>query len=100
MKFNVLERITLLGILPAEGSYITFKLLANLKSELSFSEVELTELGIKESDGKIFWNKSEDKEIEIGDKAKEIIKEALKKLDEAGKVNNENAPLYERFMLE
>jgi hypothetical protein len=100
MKLNVLERVTLLGILPTEGSYITFKLLTNLKSELSFSEVELKEFDIKESDGRIFWTKSEDKEIEIGDKAKEIIKEALKKLDEAGKINEGNASLYERFMIE
>jgi hypothetical protein len=98
MKLNVLDRITLMGILPAEGNYMTFKILAELKLKLAFSENELKEFKIEEKDGRIFWQKSEDKEVEIGEKAKEIIKESLKKLDEAGKINEHNVSLYEKFI--
>lgn len=100
MKFSVLDRVTLLGILPAEGNYLTFKIVSDLKLKLSFSEADIKDFNIRESEGRIFWDKSEDKEIEIGDKAKEIIKESLKRLDEAGKINEHNAPLYERFINE
>jgi hypothetical protein len=99
MKLSILDRITLLGILPpTEGNYITFKILAQLKTDLSFSEIELKELNIHEADGRIYWDKSIDKEIEVGDKAKEIICDSLKKLDEAGKINEQNVSLYERFI--
>jgi hypothetical protein len=98
MKLNVLDRVMLLGILPTEGNYLTFKILTNLKVELSFSEADHKAFNLREEAGKILWDKSEDKEIEIGDKAKEIIKESLKKLDEAGKVNEHNVSLYEKFM--
>jgi hypothetical protein len=98
MKLSVLDRVTLLGILPAEGNYLTFKIISDLKLRLSFSEEDIKNFNIRESDGRIFWDKSEDKEVEIGEKAFEIVKESLKKLDEAGKINEHNAPLYERFM--
>jgi hypothetical protein len=98
MKLNVMDRITLMGILPAEGSYMTFKILAELKLKLAFSEDELKEFGIEEKDGKIFWQKSEDKEVEIGEKAKDVIKTSLKKLDDLGRINEQNVSLYERFI--
>lgn len=94
-----------MGILPApEGNYVTYKILTNLRAELSFSEEDHKETNLRTegvgNEAKIFWNKNIDKEIEVGDVAINIIKESLKKLDEAGKVNDQNAPLYERFMLE
>ena len=101
MKFNVMERVTLLGILPpTEGSYLTYKILTNLKTDLSFSEKDHEDFGLRQQDGMILWDKSDDKEVEVGDQAREIIKESLKKLDEAGKITPQNATLYERFMLE
>lgn len=98
MKLDVRDRITLTGILPAEGTYLTFKILAELKLRLAFSEDELKEFELLEKDGVISWKKSEDKEVEIGDIASDVIKTALKKLDEAGKINAQNASLYEKFM--
>ena len=107
MELNVLDRITLLGILPAEGSYLTYKILTNLRTELSFSEAELkdceivqrpVEVGGKTED-RIFWSKSIDKKIEIGEQAKKIIQEAMKKMDDAGKVSEQNISLYEKFMV-
>jgi hypothetical protein len=100
MNFNVFERVTLLGILPdPEGNYVTYKLLTTFKSDLSFSEEEIEVFGIEQLDGKITWNKSEDKEIGVGDQILKLIKEALKRLDEKGKINKNNAPIYERFMI-
>ena len=98
MKLNVLERITLLQLLPTEGSYITFNILIDLKAKLAFNEKEIKEFKIEEKDGRVTWRKSEEKEIVIGEKANEIVVEALKKLDDAGKINDQNIVLYEKFI--
>jgi hypothetical protein len=98
MKLNVIERITLMQVLPKEGNYVTFKILISLKSALSFNEKEFKEFGMVEKDGLIHWKKSVDKEIEIGEKAREIIQEALKGLDKAGKLDERSFPLYEKFV--
>ena len=41
---SVLERITLLGLLPKEGTILTLRVLRDLQRETSFSEAELTAL--------------------------------------------------------
>lgn len=106
MKLSVLDRILLLGLIPAEGNYITYKILANLRQELSFSEKELKEFELKgdvnTETQKInyTWSdeKAKEKHFEIGAQALEIIRTALKKLDADGKINVQNSILYEKFM--
>jgi len=108
MKLTILERITLAQILPTESSYVTLKIISELKMDLSFSEAEHKQYNIKEvpdADGKkgiITWDESAQlvvKEVVIGAKAKEIICDALKRLDKAGKINVQNSTLYEKFMM-
>ena len=98
MKLSVIERITLMQILPKEANYLTFKILINLKSALSFNEKEYKDFGMQEKDGQIHWKKSVNKEIEIGEKAKEIISSALMELDKAGKLTEVSYLLYEKFV--
>jgi len=62
MKLNVTERIVLLQILPKEESFLTFKILMDLKASLAFTEKEIKEWGIKEDNGRMMWKKSEDKD--------------------------------------
>jgi flagellar hook assembly protein FlgD len=103
MKLNVLERITLMGLLPQESSFVTFKILGDLKKELSFSEKELKDFKIeqKEFNGKtqVFWDtkKEKDKDVTIGEQAIIIVLASLKKVDEEGKVNDGNISLFEKF---
>lgn len=100
MKLHVLERITLLKILPKEGSFATFKILIELKSVLSFTEKEYKEFGIKEDSitNTIGWKSSKEKEILIGEKGKEIICNALKELDETEKLDATTFSLYTKFV--
>ncbi len=101
MELSILERIILMGILPSEANYLTHKIIVNLKLELAPDEKETKEYEIVEKDGNVFWNpkKERAKKVEIGEKAHEIIHNALKKLDEEGKINDQNASLYEKFVL-
>lgn len=100
MKLHVLERINLMGILPSEGNLITFKILTDLKQALSFTEKEIKEFGISQKDDRIFWEKSEEVDILIGEQANIIIQSALKKLDAENKVNENNFSLFVKFPFE
>jgi len=106
-KLNVLERIVLMGILPANASYANYKIITELKATLSFSEKELKKFDIKDiadpktGQGRTVWSASannEFKDINIGDKVKEIIRIELEKLDKEGKINQDNISLYEKFI--
>lgn len=101
MQLSVFERITLLQILPKgiEGTYLTIKIIIDLKMQLAFSEKEFKDYGIIEhKDKRVTWKKSGFKEVQIGEKATEIICEVLKKIDEDGKVNEQNITLFEKFI--
>ena len=100
MKLNVLERINLAGILPAEGNLITFRVFTDLKKALAFTEKEIKNFGIVQKEDKIFWTKSKEVEIPIGEQATIIIQIVLKKLDTENKVNEGNFSLFVKFPLE
>jgi hypothetical protein len=100
MKLHVGERIELSKLLPLpkEADYMTFKILIDLRSALSFTEKEFKEFEISQKDGRISWKKSTPKEIKIGDTVIEMLQEPLKKLNEAKKLNEFSFPLYEKFV--
>jgi len=100
MKLNVLERITLMGLLPQESNFITFRLLTDLKKDLSFTEKEIKDFKIEQKDGRIFWGKSKDVDITIGEQMLIIIKASLQKVDKEGKVNEGNISLFDKFQPE
>ena len=100
IKLNVLERITMMNLLPKETNYLTFKLLTQLKSDLSFSDEEIKKWGIKVlEDGRVMWNKSGDKQIEIGETIETMIKLKLESVEKENKINVENVSLYEKFVV-
>ena len=99
MKLDVRERLTLLGIMPQEGNFITLKVLRKLKDNLSFSEEEIKKYNFKQVDQHVTWEQdTEPKAIEIGTQAKIIIQDALKKLDEEKKLTEAHLTLYEKFV--
>lgn len=100
MKLNVLERITLMGILPQESNFITFRLLTDLKKELSFTEKEIKDFGIVQKEGRVFWSKSKEKEFTIGEQVRLIIQAALQQVDKEKKVNDSNISLFDKFQPE
>jgi hypothetical protein len=100
MQLNVFDRLVLLNILPKEGNFLTLKIVRSLREDLSFSEDEHKALQFHQ-DGQIMkWQQSADipKCIAIGEKANEIIVEALKKLDKENKLQAEHLSIYERFV--
>jgi len=100
MKLILLERLKILQILPAEGNFITLNIVQKLREALSPTEKEFKDFEIVDKDGQISWNEKgrEEIEIEIGEKATDIIVEALKKLDEEGKLTAHHLSIYNKFV--
>jgi hypothetical protein len=112
LLFSVLERIQLLSILPERGDITTIRIVRQLREDLSFTEEEHKELGFLKSgdvrpDGSVVpenrmeWNPGfPPKEIEIGDKAREVIVAALDAFNKTEQVDETWIPLFDRFEVE
>jgi len=100
MKLNVFERLVLLPILPAEGDFLTLKIMRELKESLSMSQTDLDEFEVKQAGEQVTWNEkgNEEREIEIGEKATEIVIDSLKKLDKEKKLTDRHFTVYEKFV--
>jgi hypothetical protein len=114
MKLNVLERTQILQILPTEGDFTILRVLQDIQRSVGFSDEEHKEFNIRRSADKVSWGPEEgkseaenekyaeaiakEKEIELGVKATEIIKDALLDLDKKKKLTPVQFTLYEKFV--
>ena len=100
MKLTVAERFVLLGVLPAEGNFITLKIVRKFREALSFDEDEAKALGLTQDGERVTWNPDvkQEKEIPVGEKATDLIVAAIKKLDDEQKLTDQHYTLYEKFM--
>jgi len=100
MELSVIDRIVLLGTLPESGTFLTMKIVRQLRDNLYFSEEELKEFGLKQEGQQFVWQTSRAIEVPIGPKAKEIIATALKAMDAEERITDREFSLYERFVPE
>ncbi len=100
MKLNILERMMALGVLPPEGDYATLKILNQLRLALAFSEKEMKDFGITTDavNNRTTWKSDSAVEIPMGEKATDIIIEALKALNKEKKLSADSVSLYEKFI--
>jgi len=103
IELTIMERIVLLSILPKEGDFTTLKLVRKLREDLSFDEREHKALSFEQVGDQVRWDADKAvqfvKRFTFGDKQLQIISNALKKLDEQKKLQNEHFTLYEKFVV-
>jgi hypothetical protein len=101
MKFNILERIMILGILPERTDFISMKIINDLQRVTGFSQGELDKYKIRtfkiEGIDKTTWSGDFEKEIKVTIRAAEIIQEILKRMHEQKMVSAQHLSLYEKF---
>ena len=56
MELKITERLALLDVLPKEGSYITLKIIHQLRESLSFSEDEIKQLNLRMDGATVQWD--------------------------------------------
>ena len=100
MKLNVIERLTILQILPRETDFSALKLIRDLNDKVGLSADDFKKFDVKTDNGQVKWNKEGIKEVEIELKEKEcdILVEALKGLDKQKKLSQCHLSLYEKFV--
>jgi predicted RNase H-like nuclease (RuvC/YqgF family) len=87
-------------LLPETGDFTTLKLLRIAKEELSFSEDENKALNFIQDEEMLTWTQeaSVEKEVLVGETITEVIKKALKKMDEDKELTEQHISLYEKFI--
>ena len=103
MELSVRDRLVLLSIIPAQGDYLTLKIVRKLRESLSFSEEEHAAFKfVNGEDNMVTWDDStpQIKEIELTTKAQTIVSEALAELNRTKKLKDEHFDLYEKFVKE
>lgn len=105
MKFNPAERINLLNVIPKEGTASTLKIIRDLQTALGFTEEEHREFIVeyKLPNGSKYEDLNKDKltvlkDVAVGEKARDVIVEALKTASEQKKLHISMLGLYERFV--
>ena len=101
VKLSVMNRLSLLGLLPGQGDLTTIKIIRELREELSFTSDEHAALGFKPMpDGKIVWNEEalSDREFEfegIREVIIEGVKTQLRTMEEKKTLKLDHLSLYE-----
>ena len=102
VSLSFVARFALLQMLPVEGSVMTIRILRDLKDELGFSEEEVKKSKLKEVPGGVQWDAGMvakmHKDVPMGEKARDIIRESLEGLEKQKKLKLEFLDLYERFV--
>ena len=103
VKLNALERIVVGMLLPKETNFANWKILNDLKNELSLSEKEVKAINMREAaEGQIIanWGAVTIKEVTFGEVSEGWIVKALKELDKKEKLLNEHISVYEKFIID
>jgi hypothetical protein len=99
VKLDIGSRIRLLGILPEKGNLLTLKIVRTLRDDLSFSEKEHKDFGIKVQSDRITWDdKAKSKNIDFGAEALKIVEDSLKELNEKDELTVPDLALWEKFI--
>lgn len=99
MLLEVVERFNLLGILPKEGNILTMKLVQGLSDLLGFDEDEQKAINFKQEEGRVTWDpKVKPQELDIGELAHDVIRDALKKLSDEQKLPLNLVALFDKFV--
>jgi hypothetical protein len=101
VSLNLFERLTVMSLLPKESNFTTLKIINDLNMELAPTEEEinLSELKVN-NDGTVsaIWGKVPEKEFTLGEIAKKVIVDALKKLNKEDKLQMQYYTIYEKFV--
>ena len=99
MRLTILERLLLLNVLPVEGNIMTIRIVHDLRKDLGLTEEELKKYNVREQDSQMVWDDEKyTLDVPVGEKALDIIAEAISKREREGRLTEQFIPLYERFV--
>lgn len=89
MKLTIKDRLTIIGMLPQEGTLMEMTDIYDLVRELKLTDKEKAEVEYREEGQSIIWdyNKDPNKDIQITSDQKAIFMKAVERLDAEKKIN-------------
>lgn len=89
INLNVVDRLTIISILPSSGKLVDLVEIFDLVKKLKFSDEEKIKLEMVANKEKVMWNLEKDieRKFEISFEQLRIVKDKIKELDEKGLIN-------------
>ena len=101
-ELGIRDRLVLLAILPAESGLATIRIINDMRLALAPTEAEFGDLQMEQIDTNLRWNVEAEeaagpRSFEIGAKGQEIVRAALKKLDDDKKLTTDHIEICDIF---
>ena len=93
LNLSVLDRLMLPQLLPAQGGKIEMLLAISIATKVEFSPAEISEFGLKDSNGSVSWTDGREAGFEFTPEQVEILKSASKRADDEKKITRQNLAL-------
>ena len=97
-QFTIIERAIMLQALPKENNILTLRIIRKLKEDFEFTENELSEIKVTSNNDLLLQQTLPAKEIEIGEKAFDVIANTLRSLNDRKALTENHLSLYEYFV--
>ena len=105
VELGLFDRLVCMALLPTEGSFATLKIIRETQMKLAPTDVEYAAAGLRDDlatggvTATLGWDKVLVVEIEFGIIAKSLIVDALEKLNESEKLQQQHFNIYELFVV-
>ena len=83
MRLTLAHRLTALGLLPTEGSFVTLRIVRDAQHALSPSAEEIERFQIVQDGQQVRWVGDTTADVVLSSAAVTLLKDALAKLDDA-----------------
>ena len=105
MKLNIVDRFTIIDVLPKQGDYITLSVVKELIGKINIREEEfktydITKIQLPDGGITYRWDDKKakiEKEFDITDTARQIISDAFKTLNDRKQLTINMLDTYKKF---
>jgi len=98
VKLTILDRLSIINILPKEGNFLTLSVSNDITKKVGIGQEESKEIGIKFEENRVSWNpETPEKEVEFSESELSVIRKQLKTLDSQDKLTIELLETYKKL---
>ena len=102
LSLTIAERVLLPQLLPSKGNIETLETVRELLKAAAFTEIEISQQGIKhkKANGQAIttWDKEGDASIEVSDAAHALVMARLEELSASKQLQLNYLPLHDKFV--
>jgi hypothetical protein len=91
MKLNIVNRLNIARFFPREGGILQQLLVRDITKKIEFTQDEIKEIGLKQSNNQLTWNPEKDFEKEVNFSESEInfLKDQIDLLDREKRITQD-----------